>query len=549
MIFITDEEAIAELKKHGKVCEEFREMRENSKELKALVNGDDFIEELLEKIEFIESDKKALARMKYSRSIQDTFARIFQPIENIYYATGGVKEYEIENKEIKAKFLSKIATIRDGKTLSEWVQNKGIQILNTDPNGLIFLEYTTKPTLDVYPTYKSTGSIRYYEARGQQTEFVIFEPYVNDEKKYLYRIVDDLNDRTFMKDGDEWILQPELSFQHPFGQCPAIVCSNISFVGEDEMLPAIENIVGLAKELARDQSILTLYKIFKGLPLFWKVIQMCGDCAGTGVSGDEKCGACNGHGKYTGKNDVTDVIEVPLPEGDEKLLTGDNIGGYLSPDLDTWTKLEESIDRLEEKMYKSHWGTSFGIRSNSNVEKTATEIIFDKQPFENQLNKYADFVEYIEWKLSEWILNLYDLQKDPMESAITINLGRRYVIESYDVLLERYEMAVKAQCNNIILDKLFEEYLFSKFRNNPIDLQICLTKAKCEPYLHTTLDKTLEIFGNVEAQRKVLFQEFWIGVTDFSSVEKIKSDFAAWFATNKVTLPIEPITNNNTNLN
>ena len=536
MKFLSNEQAIEAIKKHEPITKEFQKMREDSKELKALVNGEDFIDELLEKIEFIESDKKAKARMKYSRSIQDTYARIFQPIDNIYYATGGIKEYEIENKDLKIKYLKKIANIRDGKTLSEWVQTKAIQLFNTDPNGLIFLEYVTNPTLDVYPTYKSINSVRYYEKRGQQVEFVLFEPFTIETKTY-YRIVDDEWDRTFLKDGLEWILQPEMSFVHPFGECPALVCSNISHVGEKEMLPAINNIIGLSKELARDQSILTLYKIFKGLPLFWKVIQMCGDCGGTGKSGEEKCGTCNGHGKYVGKNDVTDVIEVPLPEGDEKLLTGDNIGGYLSPDLNTWEKFEESIDKLEEKMYKSHWGTSFGIRTNNNVEKTATEIIFDKQPFENQLNKYADYVEHIEWKLSEWILNLFDVQKNKLESAITINLGRRYVIESYDVLLERYELAVKAQSNNIILDKLFEEFLFSKFRNNPIDLQICLTKAKCEPYLHTTLEKVLLIFGNEEAQRKVLFQEFWIGVIDYSNVEKIKSDFEVWFQKNKITLP------------
>jgi len=537
MIFQTNQEAIDALKKHENLTQDVLKMRNDSKELKALVNGEGFIEELLEKIEFIESDKKAKARMKFSRSIQDTYARIFQPIENIYYATGGIKEYEIENEELKTKFLTKIANIRDGKTLSEWVQNKGIQIFNTDPNGLIFLEYTTKDEFDVYPTYKSINSIRYYESKGQQVEFVIFEPFIKNEK-YHFRIVDDLWDRTFIKDGTEWIIQLDLSFEHPFGDCPALVCSNISHVGGKEKLPAINNIVGISKELARDQSILTLYKIFKGLPLFWKVVQMCGDCGGSGQSGDDKCGTCNGHGKYIGKNDVTDVIEVPLPEGEEKLLTGDNIGGYLSPDLETWTKLEETIDKLEEKMYKSHWGTSFGIRTNNNVEKTATEIVFDKQPFENQLNKYADFVEYIEWKLSEWILNIYDTQKDPKQSAITINLGRRYVIESYDILLERYELAVKAQCNNIILDKLFEEYLFSKFRNNPIDLQICLIKAKCEPYLHTTLDNTVLIFGNIEAQRKVLFQEFWIGVTDYSDVDKIKKEFEVWFEGKKIIVPI-----------
>lgn len=537
MIFQSDNEAIEAIKKHEPIKKEWTKMREDSKELKALVNGDNFIDELLEKIEFIESDKKARARMKFSRSIKDTFARIFQPIDNIYYATGGIKEYEINDKELKIKYLKKIASIRDGKTLSEWVQTKGIQIFNTDPNGIIFLEYKTTPTLDVYPTYKSINSVRYYEKRGQQVEFVLFEPFTIETKTY-YRIVDDVWDRTFIKDGQNWYLQESMSFIHPFGECPAVVCSNINNVGDEIMLPAIHTIVDISKELARDQSILTLYKIFKGLPLFWKVVQMCGDCGGSGKSGDEKCGTCNGHGKYVGKNDVTDVIEVPLPEGDEKLLTGDNIGGYLSPDLQTWTKLEESIDMLEEKMYKSHWGTSFGMRTNGNVEKTATEIIFDKQPFENQLNKYADYVEYIEWKLSGWILNLFDSQKDKSTDLVTINLGRRYVIESYDVLLERYELAVKAQSNNVILDKLFEEFLFSKFRNNPIDLQISLTKAKCEPYLHQTTDKVLMIFGNIEAQKKVLFQEFWIGVTDYSNVDKIKSDFNLWFEANKVIVPI-----------
>lgn len=535
MTFKDHSEAINAIKQHEQLSPLFLQMREDSKELKALINGEGFIDELLEKIEFIESTKKAEARLKFSRSIQDTFARIFQPIDNIYYATGGVKEYDIKNEKLKKEFISKIASIRDGKALSEWVQNKGIQIFHTDPNGLIFLEYTSSPKKDIYPTYKSINAIRYYKSHGQLVEFVLFEPYIENEKIH-YRIVDDVMDRTFIKDGNDFILSEEKSFKHPFGQVPAIICSNLSNVGNKKKLSAVNNIIGISKEIARDQSILTLFKIFKGLPLFWKVIQFCGDCQGSGKVGDEVCGACDGHGRYKSKNDVTDVIEVSLPEGDEKLLTGDNIGGYLSPELSTWAKLEESIDKLEEKMYKSHWGTSFGMRVNGNVEKTATEVIFDKQPFENQLNKYADFAEYIEWKLSEWILNFYDVQKNRNESFITINLGRRYLIESYDVLLNRYEIAVKAESNSVICDKLFEEFLYSKFRNNPIDLQISLAKSKIEPYPHISLAKTLEIFGNEEAQRKVLFQKFWQTVTDFSNIEKIKSDFDKWFNENKITI-------------
>lgn len=538
MTFKSDDEAIEYLKKHEQVSKLFLKMREKSKELKALVNGEGFIEELLERIEIIESEKKANARIKYSRDIQDTFSRIFQPIDNIYYATGGIKDYDVKDPQLKKTYISKIASIRDGKSLSEWVQTKGIQIFNTDPNGLIFLEYTTNPTKDIYPTYKSIESLRYYESHGQKIEFVMFEPYVLD-KKFHYRIVDDLWDRTFVKEGNTWTLQTELSFIHPFGQCPALVASNVSNVGSKEKLPAINKIIGLAKEIARDQSILTLYKIFKGLPLFWKAIQMCGDCQGSGKTGDEVCGTCNGHGKYVGKNDVTDVIEVPLPEGEEKLLTSENVGGFISSDLDTWTKLEETIDKLEEKMYKSHWGTSFGMRVNGNIEKTATEVIFDKQPFENQLNKYADFVEYIEWKLSEWILNFYDQQKDRLESAVTINLGRRYIIESYDVLLARYEQSVKSESNSVVLDKIFEEFLYSKFRNNPIDLQISLAKSKVEPYLHFTIATTRDIFGEEEAMKKMMFPKFWNTVTDYSNTEKLQKDFETWFNTNKPKVPIK----------
>lgn len=534
MTFQTDDDAVKAIKRHLTVNQDFLDRREQSKELKALVNGEGFIDELIDNIEVIESELKAKARKKYSRDIKDLFSRLFQPIDNIYYATGGVKDYDISSSTIKTEYITKIANIRDGKPLSAWVQHKAIQLFNTDPNGLIFLEYSTKDNQDIYPTYKSIHSIRYYRSRGQLCDYVIFEP-KKIKNKFYWRIVDDKYDRTFLQDGEQYILQENLTFEHPFGEVPALICSNVSYVGEKKKLPSIDSILGLVKELAQNQSILTLYKIYRGMPLFWKVVQFCGDCQGTGKTGEEVCGTCNGHGRYKGKTDVTDVIEVPIPEGDDKLLTGDNIGGYLAPQLDTWKQFNEELQILEEKAYKSHWGTSYGLKINSNIEKTATEVIFDKQPFENQLNKYADFAEYIEWKLSEWILNFYDLSKDRKESAITINLGRRYIVEGYDTLLERYELAVKSETNTVILDKLFEEYLWSKFRNNPIDLQVSLAKAKVEPYLHLTLKNVLEVFGNEEAQRKVLFQKFWLTVNDFSDLDKIRTDFNTWFEKNKIT--------------
>mgnify|MGYP003577065845 CR=1 FL=1 len=105
------------------------------------------------------------------------------------------------------------------------------------------------------------------------------------------------------------------------------------------------------------------------------------------------------------------------------------------------------------------------------------------------------------------------------------------------MLLERYEKSVLAEDNNTILDKLFIEYLGAKYRNNPIDLQANITKAMVEPYLHISLQNTIAVFGNMEAQRKVLFQKFWQTVTVFNDPIKIQKEFDTWFEANKKTLP------------
>ena len=533
MTFENDQEAIEKIKKHQTLTPEWNLMREYSRELKSLVNGTDFLDELICKIEGIESTNKANARVKYSKNIKSMFNRLFQPIDNIYYASGGLKDYDIQ-ESIKKEFLSKIANIRDNKTLSEWVQQNAVQLFNTDPNGLIFIEYKDQ---DAYPTYKSIDAIRYYKSKGQIVDYVVFEPYIKENKTY-WRIVDDAKDRLFLQSGNEFILVEERTFDNPFGQVPALICSNINIIGQKNKLAAIDGILDDAKEYARDQSFLTLYKIYKGNPIFWKYVQYCGDCNGSGVIDDVKCGTCNGHGKYVGKNDVTDAVELPIPDDNESPVIAPNIAGFISPDLDVWTKYEETLKLTEEQIYKSHWGTMYGMQlDNARGKKTATEIIADKQPLENQLNKYADFCEYIEWKLSEWLLNFYDPVKKKDESKITINLGRRYIIESYDVLLERYEKSVQAQENNTVLDKLFVEYLGAKYRNNPIDLQANLVKSQVEPYLHLQLKDVIDIFGKEEAQRKVLFQKFWQTVTNFNDASKIEKEFIFWFEANKKTIP------------
>src|ERR1035437_1554241 len=100
MIFDSKEAAVEYIKSNAVVTPKFiLDARVYSKELSALITGEGFLDELINKIENIESDSKAKARKKYSRDLRDLFSRLGAPIENVFSSTGGVKDYQ--NGEVK----------------------------------------------------------------------------------------------------------------------------------------------------------------------------------------------------------------------------------------------------------------------------------------------------------------------------------------------------------------------------------------------------------------------------------------------------------------
>jgi len=53
------------------------------------------------------------------------------------------------------------------------------------------------------------------------------------------------------------------------------------------------------------------------------------------------------------------------------------------------------------------------------------------------------------------------------------------------------------------------------------------------------LKDVITIFGNEEAQRKVLFQKFWQTVKVFNDANKIQKEFDTWFEANKKSNPTQ----------
>jgi len=497
-----------------------------SAELFALTEGDHF-DELLIHIEHIEDKKKKAARKKYSKDIRDLFERLLRLVDNVYSANGGSKRYNLEENQERL-LLDGLMNVSGGQTLEQWLQTNWMQYYHADPNGVCFLEYLEgqNPT----PTYKSIKSIRNYLPNGQKLEWILFEPVIiksdNGEKK-LWRLVDDERDWIITESGDTLMLNDDETFEHPFGVVPGVINSDIKKLGKEFRVSPLYKVQELAREYARDKSIKTIYKFLHGFPTFWRYVQQCVTCTGTGKKGDDVCPDCNGQGYYM-KKDVTDMVTLPIPTNEEPVLAPD-IAGYIAPELETWNQYSVELENIERLMHATHWGVY--MHENEN-ERTATEVYVNIQPATHRLEKYSGVAERVEGMFTEMYANYIIEGKNKDEKVSSINYGDIYILEGPDATLERYNKAKEQGDPITVLDRLFNEYLMSKYKSDPVGLAVNLVKSEVEPYIHYLLEEVREVFGNREAQRKMRFNDWWNTLDDnviTRQADTLRSEYEKWF--------------------
>ena len=505
--------------------------RTANKTLKALVTGEGFHEELIKKIEHIESPQRANVRKRYSKDIRDLFSRVMKKRQNVFDANGGSENIKIKSDSVIEAFNYRLSNFKANKSLFRYLSENYFQLTDVDPNGVLMLEYKRRgEDYDLYPSYKSIDDIRYYEQYGQLVDYIIFEPKINEKiSTKSWRFVDDVKDYTFIELAGEFTLDEDKTFEHPFGKVPCVILSEQCVIGKNERLSPIDKVVQLAKDYARDKSVLTIYKFQKGIPVHWRYSSVCKTCAGLGKKGDTACSSCDGKG-YPKRADVSDMHILPIPKEGQPFL-GDKVAGFSTPDLDTWKQYKEDLRDMEMLIDDTVWGTDKTHQSEDKNE-TATGRFIDIQPISNTLNTYSDVVEYVYNTLSNWTLNFVDQVKDKDELMYNRSFGRRYIIESPDVLMEKYGKAKEQGDNNTILDKLMEEYILSKYKSDPYMQTMMLKKSNVEPYLHLSIKEVFEYYGAVESNRKVLFQKFWQQADKDKTEEQLTIDFNEYFTAN-----------------
>lgn len=524
MVFKDEQEVFKYIRKHQTAHKWVDEARKNHKVLKALVFGKDFHEVLIRQIEKIESAARAEARKRYSKDIRDMFDRVMQPRTSIFSASGGSVESNISSKQNKTKFLKHLTHFKGQKSIKKYLSEVFFRLEDTDPNGLIFMEYFKDE--NIFPTYKSINDIRDYISNGQLLEVVLFEPKTIVHKTrgtwIEWRVVDDKKDWRIKEQAGTFTVIEDLTFEHPFGKVPGIILSDHQKMGSELRISPLFPVEELSKDYARDKSIKTIYKFQHGFPRHWRYVKECRPCQGTGKNGTEQCLVCDGKGEIQ-RNDITDVQTIALPREDDPIITP-NVEGFVAPDLATWERFNEDMRDMEDLIESTMWGTR-RLREGGN--ETATGRFIDVQPVMNKLGIFTDNVEWVHNRLANWVLDWVN-GKAQKEELFHITYGRRFIIESPDIILERYtESRIKGD-NNTILDKQLDEYILSKYQTNPLLLEEMQKKRLVEPYIHQSIKEVNDIFGAAEADKIVLFVDFWETADISKSAEELKVDFEAF---------------------
>lgn len=511
------------------------------------LNGGDVATQL-EKVKNFENDEQKKLRQEIARSTKDLMSYLLNPLQKVYSANGFNNNVEVDSESAKETFIEHLDRLPEGMSLRKWMQTYWMEAYISDPNGIILVESESdEEDPKSYPTYKSINTVHDYSLKWDEFEYIIFlhgKVKIEHEEVQVYRVYDDekdalyyVKDNTLYKYGN---IEEDTSFDenhiwmHQKGEVPAVLVSDIvNKKGGKKSF--IEKIDESLKEYLRDSSVHSIYKFLHGFPIFWRYAMKCSTCSGEGkvknysYNPDEAesetnqptkiCPTCNGK-RLKVTSDVSDGVTLPIPQSSDDPKLAPDIAGYVTPDLKTWKMQLEEMLSMKKEMFYAIWGTT--IAEEQGVEKTATEAYLNVQPIMDRLNQVSDTAEDKENKVIEYMGKA--MLQGSFKSS-NVRYGKRFLIETPDVLWDKYITAKEKKAPISTLDHLYEQYLMAEYHNDMTMMERKLKEFYLEPFVHYSILDLKGVATQEQLQEKLLFSQ-WNSQADFTKpVEKLEAEF------------------------
>jgi hypothetical protein len=263
------------------------------------------------------------------------------------------------------------------------------------------------------------------------------------------------------------------------------------------------DIIDIADQHLRDRSVLTMFKLHHGFPIKWLYASDCPTCNGSKKLNGKPCPSCSGTGKKS-KYDVAETIMAPFPKQGDPIIS--DYAGYITPPVDSWNKMDDTIAELYKVAHYALWGTNQMEDSESAQPQTATGRFIDVQPVNDRLNGYADAAEYVE----AWITDRVGQFNFKSYKGCEIIYGRRFLIETPDEVAKKFQEAKKANSPYLALRYLYMQWLQSEFQADSVELgrQIKLFQLDYWPLL--TMDEAKAVVEDPADMLRKLYFPQWV---------------------------------------
>lgn len=476
-------------------------------------------------IKGFETDALRELRVKYAVSNKDLFSRLGRPIDKVFSAKGGSTYYNMSDN-LNRMALQLCLDVRDGYSARTWVEHYWKPHFLDDPCGMLYMEVGEGK---VYPTYKSIASVYDYQPKGVHLDYVVF--YVAEADKLqaglkpedkIYRVCDDAYDYYVKMEGEKMSILQEHTFPNYFGKVPGIINSDITDPQwEGSYKSVYDDIIEIAEQYLLKGSVKITHDFLHGFPKYWEYADACGECQGDGLVNGSKCTSCKGTGKALMVSPSQAKILTPPASNDDPVYTP-NVAGYVEP-----SKIYHEIaiadrNELQDVMEYTLWGhvarqNTSGARMNAEG-KTATEAISEMQATIDRLHPISESAEKRIKFVTDHVVKLH-LRKD-YEGA-SINLGRRYVLETADETWRRYVDAKTAWAPQTLLDELLNEYVENKYSGDPIGLAIAQKLMLVEPFVHKSAEEVQKLGANAEDYAAKLYYGEWLATTSDADLLKM----------------------------
>ena len=356
-------------------------------------------------------------------------------------------------------------------------------------------------TLDPYIIFFNAESVHDFNGIGDNIEYLILDYGKHKEENVeyeTYRVIDDKQDTIVVWNGEKIISTNESL--HGVGWTPAIQMNNlVKYLVDDKVKTSpIDHVMPALDRYMQKDSDLIIQMVRHMYPKLASVTTPCKMCDGDGVYYDKetkiKCKDCNGTGKVIPFS-REGIIGLPQYITEGQTPYPGSPASYITPDNESLkTAIDDLKDLSKDIMYSATGDKNLIVEGLD----TATENLINYKGLEDRIAEIISMVESREEFLIETVAKMHGDFRDALKS-VSVRYGRRLTLRGESEIMAEIKAAKDAGMPISHIEALQKELIYTRYKNNPVELGRQLILCDLEPFNGYTVKETLDFKAYADA--------------------------------------------------